>query len=130
MRSVAEASILYTTNGKWYLNRVLVGSPEMRGKGLGSKLVARLLEVLCEREDFRALIVEPGGYGSDPAQLQRFYLRCGFKTCHVEGALVWRRPPQAPLLQEVHTEATIGPTAVEQTLNCEPFDTTPVARNT
>lgn len=70
----------------WYLNRVIV-RPGDRGKGIGRGLVQRLQEALRQRwaaenhpAEIRRLVVTPGGYGSDPADLEKFYASCGFET--------------------------------------------------
>jgi len=111
-RGVAEASNVSAwdnSQGAWYLNRVKV---EPEGKGIGSRLLRKLQETLLDhkgdvKDNFRAacgqtdgrtdrfdvLIVEPGGYGSDPKRLNKFYKRNGFvEDAAYPGALVWRRP--------------------------------------
>ncbi|KKN68036.1 hypothetical protein LCGC14_0455920 [marine sediment metagenome] len=70
----------------WFLNRVVVHRDD-RGAGIGKELMRRLQQALGERwtlERYRSethkLIVTPGGYGSDPADLEKFYQACGFTT--------------------------------------------------
>jgi hypothetical protein len=62
---------------RWYLNRLKVRVP---GQGHGSLLLKQLLEALSGRDDFKKLIVEPGGYGSDVGRLVKFYERQGFQA--------------------------------------------------
>ncbi|HEX9135646.1 MAG TPA: GNAT family N-acetyltransferase, partial [Nitrospirota bacterium] len=49
-----------------------------RNAGLGSELLARLQEEL-KTAGCKKLVVEPGGYNSDPKRLREFYERHGFK---------------------------------------------------
>lgn len=70
----------------WYLNRVKVHNSD-KGQGIGKELVAHLQKALSERwaleqdhPESHRLIVTPGGYGSNPADLEKFYAACGFKT--------------------------------------------------
>lgn len=91
-RSVADASVFLSHPGAWYLNRVLVAEKH-RGQGYGSKLVDHLKKAIVKHGGV-LLVVEPGGYGSDPVRLQRFYKRSGFQEdSEFEGALVWRATP-------------------------------------
>ena len=83
--SVAEASNI--GQGKWYLNRVKVNSE--KGLGLGTRLLQKLLQALQERGDFREVVVEPGGYGSDIKKLVNFYEKNGFVK-HPEGYWTWQ----------------------------------------
>jgi ribosomal protein S18 acetylase RimI-like enzyme len=81
--SVCDATLV---GGRWYLNRVNVHRDD-RGQGIGSQLVQKLQEALRERwaleqdrPEAHRLEVTPGGYGSDPASLEKFYAACGFRT--------------------------------------------------
>jgi predicted GNAT family N-acyltransferase len=64
-------------DGQWYLNRVVVKNGG-RGKGLGSEALKRVIEEV-RKQGGKQLIVEPGGYGSDPARLRVWYGRHGFE---------------------------------------------------
>jgi ribosomal protein S18 acetylase RimI-like enzyme len=68
----------YAHPGEWYLNRAIIPA-ECRGRGLGTQLLKRLLEVLSAKENFVHVIVEPGGYGADINKQRRFYTKNGFK---------------------------------------------------
>ena len=72
---IAEATEFET--GIWYLNRVLTASPERREQGLGGLALRSLLDVLRE-DGATTVLVEPGGYTSDPERLVKFYERHGF----------------------------------------------------
>jgi GNAT superfamily N-acetyltransferase len=81
--SNCEASFM---GDHWYLNRVKVHDAD-QGKGIGRELVQRLQDALRRhweaQEHFpepRRLVVTPGGYGSNPADLEKFYASCGFET--------------------------------------------------
>lgn len=72
---IAEASWMW--GDEWYLNRVFI--PEKyRGQGIGTILVAKLLEETT-RQGCKKLVLTPGGYDT-PYEVQRdFYLKCGFR---------------------------------------------------
>ena len=81
--STCSASLL---GDQWFLNRVVVHRDD-RGAGIGKELLRRLQVVLSERwaleldrPETHKLIVTPGGYDSDPADLEKFYQACGFRT--------------------------------------------------
>jgi ribosomal protein S18 acetylase RimI-like enzyme len=74
-------------NGDWYVNRVIVKPEGFRSKGLGGALLDRLKEEVAKCGAKR-LLVEPGGYGSAPHRLQKFYRSHGFKR-HREGYYFW-----------------------------------------
>lgn len=76
-------------DGKWYLNRIIVNKAE-RGRGFGTALLNKVKEKLCTLEDFSELIVEPGGYDSDPERQRNFYVKNGFETSR-EGYMYWRK---------------------------------------
>jgi GNAT superfamily N-acetyltransferase len=73
----------------WWLARLFV-QPEYRSQGFGTRLVRRLQEELLLKPNFEKLVVEPGGYGSDPKRLDVFYKRFGFRD-YEEGGLVWKK---------------------------------------
>jgi GNAT superfamily N-acetyltransferase len=75
-RGVAEAS--WMPDGFWYINRVLVKPPELRGKGIGGQLLERLKQELKEKAKATLIVVDPGGYGMDVEKQRRFYLKHGF----------------------------------------------------
>ena len=83
-QGIAEASIIGV--GEWYLNRIKVN---IRGQGYGSDLLRVLLETLAIRKDFAQLVVEPGGYGSDPKRLVKFYERQGFVRNDERECWIW-----------------------------------------
>lgn len=76
------------TPGVWWVARCLV-KEEHRGRKLGSLLLTRVQEHLRGREGFIKMVVEPGGYNSDPARQRAFYERQGFREEEPEGALIW-----------------------------------------
>ena len=72
---VAEAS--QVDDGEWFLNRVFI--PEkLRGQGIGTALVAKLLEETT-RQGCKKLVLTPGGYDTPYEQQEAFYLKCGFR---------------------------------------------------
>lgn len=87
-RGTAQASIFVRIEGAWYLNRVVVHPVTNRGNGIGSQMLKKLQAELTAR-GCTQLIVEPGGYGSDPKVLGRFYRRHGFRKKRGEDYLVW-----------------------------------------
>jgi len=79
-------SINFTGDGAWYLNRLFVRQ-EHRGNGYGPMLLNKLWAALEERRTLHVdwprvsrVIVHPGGYGSDPEELGRFYQHMGFSV--------------------------------------------------
>lgn len=73
-RSVIDASELY--NNHWEINRAFI-QPELRGGGVGSKMLQKTLsEIVKKGADY--ITVTPGGYGSDPEDLYKFYSKSGF----------------------------------------------------
>ena len=73
-RGVAEAT---EVGGVWWVNRVIVQPENLRGRGIGSRLVEALKQKVKELGGSR-LIVCPGGYHDDVESQRRFYERCGF----------------------------------------------------
>ena len=74
-RSIATASVSimdWYKESAWYINRVFVND-KLRGVGLGTRLVAILKEETIKRNG-KVLVVEPGGYGSNPKNLKNFYV--------------------------------------------------------
>jgi len=80
-RCTCDASNMH--DGTWYLNRLFVHE-SVRGKGIGSRLLAHMVTLLQGRG---TLIVDPGGYGSNPAKLRKWYRQQGFQTTAVKGRL-------------------------------------------
>lgn len=86
-RGVAEASRM--PEGFWYVNRVLVEPLGRRSKGLGSRMLQRLL---AETRRFGPadVVVDPGGYGMNVARQRKFYRKNGFKDVPgIKGRLRW-----------------------------------------
>lgn len=73
----------------WWLARVVVTKPQLRGQGLGTLLVRRL-QALVSASRTQLLAVAPGGYGADPERQQSFYRRLGFELADDDGLLIWR----------------------------------------
>lgn len=86
-----EASATEFKPGTWYLNRVLVQPESGRGCGLGTQLLQTLVNELSVRPGFKRLLVEPGGYGVDPARQRRFYTNFGFKLTSGRTAYQWTK---------------------------------------
>lgn len=59
-----------------------------RGQGLGSKLLNAVIEE-CRERGAKSIQVTPGGYGSDPKLLERFYVKAGFKPTSQPGLLIF-----------------------------------------
>lgn len=74
--------------GRWWLARANIVDPELRGMGLGSKMMDLMKQALTKQDGFKELLVAPGGYGSDPKQQIKFYLKQGFKKIS-EGGYLW-----------------------------------------
>jgi hypothetical protein len=72
----------------WYVNRVLVQGDGTRGKGVGSQML-KLLQTEVLKLGGKLMIVEPGGYNSDPKQLDNFYGKHGFQRVK-NGWMEWR----------------------------------------
>ena len=85
--SVGTLSVsLFQGNRHWYLNRLLIQAPYRR-QGHGRQLFELLVSVLKRRASFNSdwpqpdsIIVEPGGYDSDPDELITFYQKLGFQN--------------------------------------------------
>lgn len=77
---IAQCSTLCKADSM-YFNRLYI-RPEYRGKGLGSKLLDRLLELVKDRNIELQLDINP--YGEmDYLELECFYVRHGFKKYKV-----------------------------------------------
>lgn len=84
--SVANADEIQP--GVWWVARVLVHR-DYQGKGLGKRLVARMLE-LCAAQKAVEVRVAPGGYDNDTERQRGFYAACGFVPENAEGLMIWR----------------------------------------
>jgi len=62
----------------WYINRCLVPESMGRGKGIGSSLLQSALQTILEIDPIAKIIVQPGGYNSDPDRQINFYTGNGF----------------------------------------------------
>lgn len=67
--------------GAWYLNRIKLEKPDQRNRGQGSRMLHHLKAEIIHRGG-RKLIVNPGGYDSDPDRLIRFYLSNNFRPVY------------------------------------------------
>lgn len=72
---------------EWYVTRVVVRDPAQRGRGLGERMVKRLLEAI-RRQGPAVVLVEPGGYAADLERQRAFYAKCGFQP--VSGSNIMR----------------------------------------
>lgn len=74
----------------WWIARVYV-RPNNRGKGLGSLLMAKLIQAVAQREE-RLVVVAPGGYveKSGKARQMAFYRQNGFVDVEGEEGLLMR----------------------------------------
>lgn len=94
-RGVAEASRM--PGGYWYVNRVRVEPPGIRGRGIGGRLLERLKAVLRENTEDYLLVVDPGGYGEDPDRQRAFYAKHGFMDDQqTPGRMVYRLKERSP----------------------------------
>lgn len=75
--AVATAACFDPEQGIWMVTRVLVIEARRRGHGLGGQALDMLVEAVRQAHG-QQLLVEPGGYNSIPASLERFYARHGF----------------------------------------------------
>jgi 23S rRNA pseudoU1915 N3-methylase RlmH len=66
-----------------------VRSMQLRGVGIGSEMMRKLLEAV-RRQGCRELKVAPGGYEGDTERQMRFYAQHGFEP--TEDGMVWRSP--------------------------------------
>lgn len=92
---LATASVSGPTSDPtcWYLNRVLVHEGQRR-QGHGRRVLQRLRDVCLERQNthpdwpqVKSILVEPGGYGSKPEVLLKFYEACGFQLSEDKSCL-------------------------------------------
>ena len=82
-RSVAEANIYPQELDVWWVARVLVQA-KGRGKGLGSRLLQRLVQEI-KGTGAKAVIVAPGGYNANYNRQVNFYEKNGFKEVSKRG---------------------------------------------
>lgn len=81
--SVADANQYPFEDDVWWVSRVLVYH-KTRGKGLGSRLLQRLVEEV-RGYGAKAVVVAPGGYGANHNKQIRFYEKNGFKEMDKDG---------------------------------------------
>ena len=87
-----EASATELRPGVWWVNRVLIQPPSVRGQGLGGHLLDTLIKHLTEQEHFKRLFVQPGGYNLPVGRQRKFYRRHGFKPVRATpGVLRWTK---------------------------------------
>ena len=85
-RGTAEATFV---DGVWYVNRVLVQPQELRGRGIGTRLLQTLIRELREKAGAEVLVVDPGGYDGDTDRQRRFYKKSGFVPDHkINGRMI------------------------------------------
>lgn len=85
-RGTAEATFI---DGIWYVNRVLVQPQELRGRGIGTRLLQTLIRELRDKAGAVLLVVDPGGYAGDTARQRRFYKKNGFVPDHkIKGRMI------------------------------------------
>jgi GNAT superfamily N-acetyltransferase len=87
-KGVAEAD--HIEDGRWWIARVLVQPKEMRGQGVGTAMLKRLIE-LVKANGCKCLQVCPGGYDDDPRAI-KFYKKNGFVPADDKGLLEIRFP--------------------------------------
>ncbi len=80
--SVAEANP-FQSRTVWWVSRVLV-QPGLRGKGLGTKMLQRLIKEI-QKKGAEAILVAPGGYNSNINKQINFYTKNGFKEADPNG---------------------------------------------
>lgn len=119
----AIASADRLSQRQWLVSRVFV--PEFyRSKGVGSLLLTKLKEELAKVHQFRRVMVSPGGYGSDPERLHRFYTRNGFNKQGEENIYVWGYRAIARTRTDIATGdgAQSGPREVEGAIGTRRVD--------
>lgn len=92
----AGAASASNLGGHWWVERVLVQEHHaVRGVGLGSEMLKRLLKSIVEVDEMegRSTLVQvcPGGYGADPERQFNFYLKNGFKRTKNPDLLEWTK---------------------------------------
>jgi GNAT superfamily N-acetyltransferase len=85
---VADASVFLPRPGYWWLARLKVDA-RYQNQGIGTRLLRQVQDEVAKKNGVRGLIVEPGGYGSDPELLQKFYEGRGFVR-QKQGYMLWR----------------------------------------
>jgi GNAT superfamily N-acetyltransferase len=84
---LATASSDMFDMGVWWVTRVRVPDAH-QGKGIGTVILGKLIEIVTAKPGFVSLSVVPGGYNADVRRQRRFYVRCGFSR-RKEGVYVW-----------------------------------------
>lgn len=74
---------------KWLICRVLVNPPDQRNKGIGTKLLDKLIRAI-KKQGGKEVLVAPGGYSSDLKAQKRFYTKFGFKRTTPRGLLKFK----------------------------------------
>jgi len=88
-RHLSVASVdWHSWEGRWWVSRVSVKPESQRGKGVGRRLVEALQEE-ATKMGRPCMLVAPGGYGSDPQSLQKFYGSLGFKPLEGGQCMLW-----------------------------------------
>lgn len=77
MISTGSVCKLPGPNSKWYISRVNVHH-KLRGKGIGTSILDKLIKAVMERQDRNDIVVTPGGYNEDPERQYQFYKKYGF----------------------------------------------------
>jgi len=72
--SSASASFM---GDHWYINRIIVNPKTERGKGIGSRLLQKLIEEVIIQKGNK-IIVTPGGYDMNREKQFNFYFKNGF----------------------------------------------------
>ena len=75
---LSTASIDNLGDGRWWVSRVLVAVRNMRGQGIGSKILQRAVQEVLKRDPNAKIIVSPGGYDNNTEQQFNFYKKNGF----------------------------------------------------
>lgn len=74
IRACVEANFI---DDDWWISRALVNPKEVRGQGIGGRLLERLKREI-KKMDGRHILVTPGGYGGNKRLQRKFYRNHGF----------------------------------------------------
>lgn len=87
----------YRVDQHWVIARVIVRTPEMRGRGIGKRMMHMLLEAVV-KTTFQVVMVAPGGYNFDQDGQFEFYRKCGFvEVLGQKGLFYWTPAPVSGL---------------------------------